>query len=378
MATKSGAVGLVQSVLGDQATFGGAPAIENTTASIQAVGEFLNEYTPRLNQFINALVDRIGETIYRTLYYEDPWKFMDKGSLRYGATVYEIYTMMQNAAPFAPSSSMTSAQVSESELKSAPPTAYTAFHAVNSRLKYKVTINQSLLETAFLDESSLNAFIQNIVNQLYTPAYYDSLIIKKYIIYLLVKKNKLKVIKTDAVEDEATGKKFVKAVKKVLGKMKFISKDYNIAGVPMASNAADMYVIKTTDVTAETEVDVLASAFNLDKVTFMGHQIDIDSFALNEYEVERLCWMMTGSEDGSSVSVGGDTTFTAPTVDDPELAGVQAVIMTKDFMQIYDKLDELREFELGSTLDRNYWHHVWRIYSASPFENAAVFSSYSA
>lgn len=378
MASVSGAVGLVQSVLGDSATFGGAPTIENTTESIQSVGKFLNDYTPRLNEFVNGLVDRIGETIYRTLYYEDPWKFMDKGALRYGATVYEIYTMMKNGAPFAPSRDMTASQISESELKNETPDVFTAFHAINSRVKYKVTVNQDMLSTAFLDEASLNAFIQNIVNQIYTPAYYDSLIVKKYMIYLLVKQGKLKVIKTDAVTDETTGKNFIKAVKKVLGKMKFISKEYNIAGVPMASNASDMYVIKTTDVTADTDVDVLASAFNLDKVEFMGHQIDIDSFALNEYEVERLCWMMTGTEDGSSVSVGGDKSFTVPTVDDVELAGVQAVVMTKDFMQIYDKLDELRTFELGSTLDRNYWHHVWRIYSASPFENACVFSSYSA
>lgn len=378
MANVSGAVGLVQSVLGDSATFGGAPTIENTTESIQSVGKFLNDYTPRLNEFVNGLVDRIGETIYRTLYYEDPWKFMDKGALRYGATVYEIYTMMKNGAPFAPSRDMTASQISESELKNETPDVFTAFHAINSRVKYKVTVNQDMLSTAFLDEASLNAFIQNIVNQIYTPAYYDSLIVKKYMIYLLVKQGKLKVIKTDAVTDETTGKNFIKAVKKVLGKMKFISKEYNIAGVPMASNASEMYVIKTTDVTADTDVDVLASAFNLDKVEFMGHQVDIDSFALNEYEVERLCWMMTGTEDGSSVSVGGDKSFTVPTVDDVELAGVQAVVMTKDFMQIYDKLDELRTFELGSTLDRNYWHHVWRIYSASPFENACVFSSYSA
>lgn len=378
MANVSGAVGLVQSVLGDSGTFGGAPTIENTTESIQSVGKFLNDYTPRLNEFVNSLVDRIGETIYRTLYYEDPWKFMDKGALRYGATVYEIYTMMRNGAPFAPSNSMSASQISESELKNETPDVFTAFHAINSRVKYKVTVNPDMLSTAFLDEASLNAFIQNIVNQIYTPAYYDSLIVKKYMIYLLVKAGKLKTVKTDAVTDETTGKNFIKSVKKVLGKMKFISKDYNIAGVPMASNASDMYVIKTTDVTADTDVDVLASAFNLDKVEFLGHQIDVDSFALNEYEVERLCWMMTGTEDGSSVSVGGDKSFTAPVVNDPELAGVQAVVMTKDFMQIYDKLDEIRTFELGSTLDRNYWHHVWRIYSASPFENACVFSSYSA
>lgn len=377
MSNVSGAVGLVQSVLGDSATFGGAPLIENSTEAIRSVGLFLNEYTPRLNAFVNSLVDRIGETIYRTLYYEDPWKFMDKGALRYGATVYEIYTMMKNGAPFAPSNSMSASQISESELKNETPDVFTAFHAINSRVKYKVTVNQDMLSTAFLDEASLNAFIQNIVNQIYTPAYYDSLIVKKFMIYTLIKDRKLKVIKTDAVTDEVTGKNFIKSVKKVLGKMKFISKDYNMAGVPMASNASDMYVIKTTDVTADTDVDVLASAFNLDRVEFLGHQIDIDSFALNAYEVERLCWMMTGSKDGSSVSVGGDTSFVPPTVDDPELAGVQAVIMTRDFMQIYDKLDELRNFDLGSTLDRNYWHHVWRIYSASPFENACAFSSYT-
>ena len=46
---------------------------------------------------------------------------------------------------------------------------------------------------------------------------------KKYLIYNLVKNNKMKKITVDAVTNEASGKKLVKSFKSIYGKMKFVS-----------------------------------------------------------------------------------------------------------------------------------------------------------
>ena len=59
----SAAVGIINAVFGSDATFGGAPKIENTTESIKSAWSFINSYEPRLNYFCNALVDRIGLTV---------------------------------------------------------------------------------------------------------------------------------------------------------------------------------------------------------------------------------------------------------------------------------------------------------------------------
>ena len=53
MAT-SAAVGIINAVFGSDATFGGAPKIENTTESIKSAWSFINSYEPRLNYFCNA------------------------------------------------------------------------------------------------------------------------------------------------------------------------------------------------------------------------------------------------------------------------------------------------------------------------------------
>ena len=377
--TTSAAVGILQAVFGSEATFGGAPEIENTTESIKSAWTFLDSYEPRLNNFCNALVDRIGLTIQRIIEFEDPWKVFDKGVLNQGATVQEIYVMMQKATPYFTADRATNDEVMKEEFGSDPAEVYTAYHAVNSRIKYKVTINREALETAFIDEANLNAFIQNVIDQIYKPAELDSFIMKKYLIYQLVKNSKLKKQTVTAVTDEASGKALVKALKSTYGKMKFISKEYNAAGVPMNTPADRLYTIIPVGVAADVDVDVLASAFNMSKADFVGHRVEVDSFAMSEYEVERLEHLMTGNDPSGSgavtVAAGGDSTYTNVTPNDADMTAIQAIMVDRDFFQIYTKLNIMRENNLGSTLDWNYFHHIWRIYSASPFANAVQFTT---
>lgn len=378
MAT-SAAVGILKAVFGSEATFGGAPKIENTTESIKSAWTYLNGYEPRLNYFCNALVDRIGLTVMRYISFEDPWKVFDKGVLSQGATVQEIYVLMQKATPYFAADRATNDEVMKAEFGSDPAKVFTAYHAVNSRIKYKVTVNRESLETAFLDEANLNAFVQNIIDQIYKPAELDAFIMKKYLIYNLVKNNKMKKITVDAVTNEASGKKLVKSLKSIYGKMKFVSKDYNAAGIPMNTPSDRLYTIIPVDISASVDVDVLASAFNMDKTDFVGHRLEVDSFAMSEYEVERLEHLLTGNDPSGSgsvtVAVGGDSTYTHVTPNDEDLAAVQTIMVDRDFFQVYTKLNTMRENNLGSTLDWNYFHHVWRIYSASPFANAVYFTT---
>lgn len=378
MAT-SAAVGIIQAVFGSDATFGGAPQIENTTESIKSAWTFINSYEPRLNYFCNALVDRIGLTVMRYISFEDPWQVFDKGVLGTGATVQEIYVMMQKATPYFSADRATNDEVMKAEFGSDPAEVYTAYHAVNSRIKYKVTVNREALETAFMSEANLSAFVQNIIDQIYKPAELDAFIMKKYLLYQLVKNNKLKKVTVAAVTDEASGKTLVKKFRQIYGKMKFISKEYNAAGIPMNTPAERLYTIVPVDISASIDVDVLASAFNMDKADFMGHRLEVDSFALNEYEVERLEHLLTGNDPSGSgavtIATGGDKTYTHVPPDDEDMSAIQALMVDRDFFQIYTKLNTMRETDLGSTLDWNYFHHIWRIYSASPFANAVQFTT---
>lgn len=376
------AIGIIQAIFGDEATFGGAPVIENTTEGIRKAWTFIDGYEPRLNSFCNALVDRIGMTVMRYISFEDPWKVFEKGTLRNGATVQEIYVMMQKATPYFSADRATNDEVMKAEFGSDPAKVYSAFHAVNSRVRYKVTINREQLETAFLDEANLNAFIQNVIDQIYKPAEFDAFIMKKYLIHLMVKASKLKTVAIPAPTSEANAKTAIKAMRNAYGLMKYLRKDNNIAGVPMNTPNERLYCISTVAFDTNVDVDVLASAFNMDKTDFVGRRIGVDSFALNEFEVERLEHLLTGNDPSGNgqvtVETGGDATYVHVAPDDAEMAGIHAILLDRDFFQIYDKLNVARSNNLASTLDWNYFYHRWRIYSASPFANAIAFTSYVA
>ena len=89
---------------------------------------------------------------------------------------------------------------------------------------------------------------------------------------------------------------------------------------------------------AMRDVNVLPAAFNMDMADFLGHKIMVDTFG-------------TGLEK------------------------VQAILVDRDWFMDFDRLDEYNEIYNPEGLYWNYFYHVWRLYSASPFVNAIMFTS---
>jgi hypothetical protein len=85
----------------------------------------------------------------------------------------------------------------------------------------------------------------------------------------------------------------------------------------------------------EIDVDVLAAAFNMDKVTFLAKTLKVDSF-------------------GSATDC-------------------LAVLCDRSWVQVYDNLFETSEFYNSQGLYWNYWLNHWQTYSFSLFANAVAF-----
>ena len=115
------------------------------------------------------------------------------------------------------------------------------------------------------------------------------------------------------------------------------------------------------DFNAKFDVKVLASAFNMDKATFIGKLHLIDDFASFDNErFEAIREESTGLEE----------------VTENELAlmkNVKGVLVDEEWFQVYDNLFEFDETRVGSGLYWNYWLHCWKTISYSPFANAIVF-----
>lgn len=338
------------------------PQAKATTDSIRAVGEQILAFQPRMNEFVSALVNRIARVVVTSKLYSNPLAFAKKGLLEYGETIEEIFVDIAKANSY----DWNSTNETEQAFKRENPDIKSAFHALNMQTYYKATVSEQNLRQAFLSLDGVTDLIARIVNSLYSGEAYDEYIMMKYIIAQSLIAGNLKMTTIDAVDDEASGKAAVKKVKGITGKLQFMSKEYNIAGVnTFIPSPSDIFVVMTADYEASIDVDVLASAFNMDKVQFMGQRVLVDSFSFNDGELARLDELLAK-----------DPTYTRPSKDDlTALNTVGIVVMSRDWLQVYDVLNQFTEQYNAALLYWNEFNHVWRIYSASPFAPIVGFTT---
>lgn len=338
------------------------PQAKATTESIRAVGEQILAFQPRMNEFVSALVNRVARVVVTSKLYSNPLAFAKKGLLGYGETIEEIFVDIAKANSY----DWNSTNEIEQATKRENPDIKSAFHALNMQTYYKATISEQNLRQAFLSLDGVTDLIARIVNSLYSGAAYDEYIMMKYVIAQSLIPGNVKMTKIGAVEDEASGKAAVKQVKAITGKLQFMSNEYNIAGVnTFISSPSDIFVVMTADYEASIDVDVLASAFNMDKVQFMGQRVLVDSFSFNVGELARLDELLEN-----------DPTYKRPSDDDlTALKSVGIVVMSRDWFQVYDVLNQFTEQYNAALLYWNEFNHVWRIYSASPFAPIVGFTT---
>ena len=344
------------------------PAAVDTTDSIRAVGQAITAYQPRMNEFISALVNRIAKVVVTSRMYSNPWAFAKKGVLEFGETIEEIFVDIAKAHPFDP------ADAASTVFARNKPDVNTMFHAMNLQTQYPVTISQEQLRQAFTSVNGVTDLIARIVNSLYSAANYDEFIMMKYVISQVALAGGLANSYAAAAVDETTAKTVIKNIKAASSKFGFMSTNYTTAGNKNFCEVQNIYAITTADFDALTDVDVLAKAFNIDRANWLGRHVSIDSFAFNEGELERLDELL--ADDPTYVAaMTTNSGHGISSTENTALGTIQAIIMDEQWLQVYDVLNQFTEIYNPKGLYWNEFYHVWRIYSASPFVNALMFTS---
>ena len=143
---------------------------------IPRVGEVLYGYPAMANQFINALVNRIAAVRVKSATFNNAYAELKKGYLEFGETVEEVFVNIAKAREF-------SAEKAEArELKRTLPDVKSAFHTMNWRVQYPVTIQDEDLRMAFLSVNGVQDLIAKIVDSVYVAAEYDEYLLFKYLI----------------------------------------------------------------------------------------------------------------------------------------------------------------------------------------------------
>lgn len=322
--------------------------------SVRQIGAIIMDYPALQNEFLSALVNRIGRVLITSKMYDNPWSFFKKGLLEYGESVEEIFVNIAKPFQFDP------AVAENNVFKREIPDVRAAFHIMNYQKYYKATISNDQLRQAFLSWQGISDLIAKIVDAMYTGANYDEFQTMKYMLARHILDGHMYPVEIPAVET-ANMKSIVSAIKGISNKYTFLSTDYNLAGVATFTNKSEQYMLINSNFDATMDVEVLASAFNMDKAEFSGRRVLVDSF---------------GSLDTARLGelFAGDSTYEEISEDElKDLDLIPAILVDRDWFMIFDNFYNFTEQYNGEGLYWNYWYHVWKTFSVSPFANNALF-----
>ena len=326
------------------------PAITQAT-DIPKVGEVIYGTPAFANEFLNALVNRIALVRVQSATFNNPYAMLKKGYLDYGESVEEIFVNIAKVFEFSQE------KAEARELKQYKPDVKSAFHTMNWRVLYPVSVSDEELRMAFLSAEGVSDLIARIVDAVYTAANYDEYLLFKYMLIKAITAGGMKPVAVNPAE--ATN--WAKAFRGTSNMLPFMKSEYNAAHVLNTTPKDRQVIFMDAQFNADFDDDVLSAAFNMDKADFTGRLHLIDdwtTFDNDRFEVIRQ------NSDGIEAVTDAELTL---------MGNVKAVILDEEWFQVYDNLNRFTEKFVASGLRWNYFYHTWKTVSFSPYANAVVF-----
>lgn len=323
------------------------PIIDENT-SISTIAEPVLTVPAVANDFMSMLVNRIVYTQFETKYFRNPLQILEGDRIPLGYAGQEIYVNPAKGRKYNVNDFAGLLQKYEADVK-------VQYMTLNSDLQYPVTVTRHDLKKAFTSWESLDRFIDQLSNSLYNGAYIGEYRYTKNLVGSAYSYGGVQVETVSAISDEASAKAFVKKVRNLFLNFQTPATTFNAwskvggNGNPITtwSNPEDIVVILRNDVRTEIDVDVLASAFNMDKATLMGNILTVDNFDIIDDEgVKRF--------DGSNIL---------------------GMIADKSWFKIKRQDMYLDEFYNANNRTWQYYLNITKMYQYSLFANAVVLAT---
>lgn len=323
------------------------PVIDENT-SISTIAEPVLTVPAVANDFMSMLVNRIVYTQFETKYFRNPLQILEGDRIPLGYAGQEIYVNPAKGRKYNVNDFAGLLQKYEADVK-------VQYMTLNSDLQYPVTVTRHDLKKAFTSWESLDRFIDQLSNSLYNGAYIGEYRYTKNLVGSAYSYGGVQVETVSAISSEATAKAFVKKVRNLFLNFQTPATSFNVwakvggngNAITTWSNPEDIVVILRNDVRTEIDVDVLASAFNMDKATLMGNILTVDNFDIIDDEgVKRF--------DGSNIL---------------------GMIADKSWFKIKRQDMYLDEFYNANNRTWQYYLNITKMYQYSLFANAVVLAT---
>ena len=331
--------------------FNAVPVVEQE-CDIPKVGQVILGTPAFQNEFVQALLNRIAFVQMKSMMFNNPYRDLKKGYLDYGETIEEIFVEIAKVRWFSRD------KAPEREFKKTVPDIKSAFHVINWEVQYPVSVAYEDLRRAFLSATGVSDLIAKIVDSTYRGSEYDEYLLFKYLLIKGVNAGEIHAIATD----NADLKKNAADFRAMSNRLLFPSTAFNARGVLNNTPRERQIIFMDAAYNASFDVEVLASAFNMDKAEFLGRLKLIDSFST--FDNERWAEIRAESDGVEEVT----------STELNNMANVVAIIMDEEWFQIYDNLLLMTEKQVAAGLYWNYFLNSFKTVSWSPFSNGVVFT----
>lgn len=231
------------------------------------------------NEFIGSLIQRIIYTSFMIKHYKNPLMVLEGDRMPLGYQGQEIYTNPAIGRNFDQNDFAGLLQKYEADVK-------VQYMNINMDRQYPVTVLRQSLKKAFVSWNDLETFIDSLSDSLYNGAYIDQYKFTKNIISGAYKDNKAVIEQITAPTTEELAKQFITKARTLYLNFQTPSSNYNSwqkcggYGRPIVTwtNPENIVFIVRNDMRAFIDVNVLASAFNIDKTELLGNIITVDNF----------------------------------------------------------------------------------------------------
>lgn len=308
-------------------------------AGMRAVSDNIFSARTYVNEFTDALINRIATSVGRGLTWHNPLSIFKGQKIEYGSQVQEYHVNLLHEYSY---------NVDEDENQKVLfgqhlPDVESIFHTIDRQGRYDLTINYDILRRAFLDEGGLSDFVSKLMGTVESSDNWDEFLYMTRLFSQYHDKQGFFYKKIPDVENsqdmDKDAKEFLRTLREYASILKFPSKKYNAARRHVFADKADLVAFVTPRVKSIIDVNGLSAAFNRsdsnpDIVTI---EIPQDQFDL-----------------------GGQ---------------VHGILTTRDFFRVHDTLIENTSMDNPAGLWKNYFFHHHEIISNSLFVPAIAFTS---
>lgn len=306
-----------------------------TQGDMQATIDYMDSYMPAWNDWLEVLLNGLVIDLFRVNDFQNPLgRHKIAGIQTNGSWIREFgYNLMKAHRYDKDATDVFTVE---------EPEVHTNYYLQNRKDRYDLSISEDILRQAMMEsETGVATLINNMLALPYTSAEEDEYLIMRELFAMRDRENPFYNVHIEDIskadDKQKTGLDIAQKIREKYLDFPFLHTEYNPEGLPAKTNDPVLFV--TPRFLANFDVNVLASAFNMDKTNFMGRVETVDRLPLDNVPYGAAALLAD-----PDIFVCADTKVKSASIQNPKNDSV------------------------------NYFLHRWGIYGMSKFVNAVLFS----